>query len=105
MNQIFNPAALIEEGLDSRSVTAPEVAPACGRAGRVEYDDGNPATIAPRHNGSGPSAALSCGSDGGTGCDLSARFRRPLTTHNRTARVDYDDGDPGTIVPDGAGVP
>ena len=100
MNQIFNPAALTEEGLEPRPMTTPGGETARGRNDRIEYDDGNPATIAPRPTGSGPSAALPCGTEGGTRRDISARFRRPLTAHNCDTRVEYDDGDPATIAPE-----
>ncbi|MEM9682910.1 MAG: hypothetical protein AAF942_06575 [Pseudomonadota bacterium] len=101
MNQIFNPAALTDEGLEQRPMNTPGDETARGRHGRIEYDDGNPATIAPRQNGAGPAATLPCGTEGGTRRDISARFRRPLTAHNCEARVEYDDGDPATIAPEG----
>jgi hypothetical protein len=83
MNQIRNPAA--PDG--NRSIG--------DRRMTIEYDDGNPATIAPRDDrrtmqgtigGSNPTA-------------VPARcFRAPLATIERGGRVDYDDGIPGTVI-------
>ena len=100
MNQIFNPTALTEEGPEPRSMTTSDGSPVRTRADRIEYDDGNPATIAPRRNGSTAMAHLPCSSDPCGDADASARFRRPLTAHNGDARMEYDDGDPATIAPE-----
>lgn len=81
MNQIRNPATPDTDRAisDSRRMT-------------IEYDDGNPATIAP-HEARPMVRSADIRADAPACC-----FRAPLAEIERGGAIEYDDGDPGTIV-------
>lgn len=84
MNQIRNPATPDSNRAisDSRRVT-------------IEYDDGNPATIAPRDD-----RRMEIGTDREADrASIPTRcFRAPLAEIERGGGTEYDDGNPATIV-------
>ena len=88
MNQLFRPAAPAPDMAMSSPARDPR-RPA-GSVATVEYDDGDPATVAVASSRPEPAPAQrSAASDTPS---------TPLALVPRAAATDYDDGDPATIV-------
>jgi len=94
MNQILKPAIRDRARIGGEPLSDISI-DACDRAvGRIEYDDGDPATIVPadrRHTGAATRVRWA------HGVDRAASFRAPLASLDCPAAVEYDDGNPATI--------
>lgn len=88
MNQIFRSAGWTDDRRRDSSVRDPQAT--TGTVATVEYDDGNPATIAVPVRRSDPVAAPRPAAANAP--------TTPLALEPRIASTDYDDGNPGTIV-------
>jgi len=64
------------------------------RRDAIEYDDGNPATIAPQDDDCDAHDAIA--RDGREAMSMRC-FRAPLTEIERGTTIEYDDGNPATI--------
>jgi hypothetical protein len=99
MNQIFKPAARDRMRFDGdpRSGIAHDTR--ARPAGRVDYDDGDPATILPADH---RPMARSGGRDHirpVDGAERGTAFRAPLASVAGASTIEYDDGNPATIAP------
>ena len=96
MNTLLKP--LTRERNVSERMPERDIATGREPAHRIEYDDGEPATIVPIPRTPHPARARR---DGARPCDQTmddADMRSPLATIAREAIVEYDDGNPGTVV-------
>jgi hypothetical protein len=92
MNQILKPARPGQMGFGGDPVRRTGIDPRALRDDRIEYDDGEPATIVPAMRRPADRAPAACA------VEVRDTHRTSLGRIDRTMAVDYDDGDPATIV-------
>ena len=94
MNQILKPAIRTRTRFGDTPHTDIAIDTRYRPAGRIEYDDGDPATIVPaghRHAGERGRLRLA------HAIDRASSFRAPPASADGRASVEYDDGNPATI--------
>jgi hypothetical protein len=98
MNQIYKPASRDRTRLGGEPLSGIASDIRGRSAGRVEYDDGDPATILPSDHRPMARAGGRDDSRPIDGTNSAASFRAPLAGITGGSIVEYDDGNPATII-------
>lgn len=94
MNQLLKPAIQDRARFGGEPFSEISIDTCDRPAGRIEYDDGDPATIVPADRRD--VGDVNC-IRWAHGVDRAASFRAPVARVAGSALVEYDDGNPATI--------
>ncbi len=99
MNQIFKPAPRDRTRCDGEPFSGIALDIRDRLDGRIEYDDGEPATILPADRRPGARANGRNHIRPVDGTERAVSLRAPLAAVTGASAIEYDDGNPATIAP------